>query len=48
LEDKLLAKKINSEPIESIKKRVDNMIAEAEKFALESKYPTFNDSLVEE
>ncbi|MGZ5548588.1 MAG: thiamine pyrophosphate-dependent dehydrogenase E1 component subunit alpha [Nitrososphaeraceae archaeon] len=48
LEDKLLTKKINSEPIESIKKKIDSMIAEAEKFALESKYPTFNDSLVEE
>lgn len=48
LEDKLLTKKINSEPIESIKKKIDSMIAEAEKFALESKYPTFNNSLVEE
>ncbi|MGZ5472082.1 MAG: thiamine pyrophosphate-dependent dehydrogenase E1 component subunit alpha [Nitrososphaeraceae archaeon] len=47
LEDKLLTKKINSEPIESIKKKIDSMIAEAEKFALESKYPTFS-SLVEE
>jgi len=48
LENKLKAKKINSELIESIKKRIDKMVTEAEEFALESKYPSFDNNFVEE
>jgi pyruvate dehydrogenase E1 component alpha subunit len=45
LEDKLLKGGTTKEKIEAVKKRVDNLISEAERFALESKYPEYDPAM---
>ena len=43
--DKLKKNNIEDSKIKSVKEKVDKIIAEAEKFALASDYPTFDDSM---
>ena len=43
--DKLKKNNIEDNKIEGVKEKVAKIIAEAEKFALDSDYPTFNDSM---
>ena len=43
--DKLKKNNIEDSKIEGVKEKVDKIIAEAEKFALDSDYPTFDDSM---
>jgi len=45
ISDKLLNNKIKPGTIDAIKKRVDDVISKAEKFAIDSKYPEFDISM---
>lgn len=45
VEEKLLKNKVSPEILEEIKNKVNDIIAAAEKFAIESKYPTYDNSM---
>jgi pyruvate dehydrogenase E1 component alpha subunit len=47
VEEKLLKQKVKPDLIESTKKRIDEILSEAEKFALGSRYPVFENSMEE-